>query len=245
MARFRRRGYGRIRRFKRRGSRFGRRRYYRRKAYGRRSGLRKKIQSVVSRNIETKEFAFTTVSIWGNITTTWTEAALSIDTLTQGVQQGQYIGKSIFVKSVTIWGWIKGAQAPDHAADSPFNFIRIIIARWNGEAGVLPLTGLGAHLNDRINKSVDPTYRGMIKKYYDRLILFKNGNLSEQAEGVLTSYGFAHKFIKKRVIFRGRGLRMDRIIPSSRIIISCLSDEATAPFPGFNYGWCVMKYKDA
>jgi len=243
MARFRRRGYGRLRRFKRRGSRYGRRRTYRRKGYGRSSLLRKKIQSVVSRNIETKEYNFTTTSVWGNITATWGEVALGIDSISQGIGQVQYIGKSIFIKRVMLWGWLRGAQSIDHAADDPYNFVRIVIARWSGDSPAYPLTTIGAVMDTRINKNVNPEFRSIQKKYCDRMILLKPNSVSKLEAAV--SYSFAMKFFKKKITFKGRGLRVDRIFPHSRIVISMLSNAPTANYPGFVSGHVIMQYKDA
>jgi len=243
MRRFRRRGYGRVRRFKRR--RFG---GYRRRRYGgrrTRTSLRRIVQSQISRNIETKELSWPTTTHFSAISTAWTEIRFGIDALAQGVGSQQYIGREVCIKAFYMWGWIQGGQTFGHLTDDEYNFFRIVIARWNHSAEMTPFATLGLTINDRINKNVFSTLRMMRKKYCDRMILIKPNRTTNVDDPYSTQHYGAFKFFKKRIVFKGRGLRLRAINPEQCIYVHMISDSVLPTNPGFIYGHIVMKYTDA
>lgn len=229
----RRRRYG--RRFKRRRIR----RRYGRRRFGRRFRSRRT-------RPETKFIDYDlAVAPFNNISSTsWSELSIP-NQIAQGLDREDRLGREITIKSIWIRGIIATGNQPfdEIGPSNDYTFVRVVLASWNGTAGLTPLTTLGYFFTTLIKPSVTQDLR---KKFYDRTFIFQNAQLHA------TLNGYQKQFKKFRIYRRFRkGYRVKWILPNTatsvkrQITLSCISSvvDVTGE-PHITIGQLGVKYYD-
>ena len=136
------------------------------------------------------------------------------------------LGREITIKSIWIRGIIATGNQPfaEIGPSNDYTFVRVVLASWNGTAGLTPLTTLGYFFTTLIKPSVTQDLR---KKFYDRTFIFQNAQLHA------TLNGYQKQFKKFRIYRRFRkGYRVKWILPNTatsvkrQITLSCISSVA-------------------
>lgn len=239
--------YYRRRRFRRRPVRSRFRRFGRRRGYGRLrnrrrygTSIRKQVQNQINRSKELGELSWQlSASGFYSIPNSWLEYHYDQSLLTQASGNNMFVGRSVFVKRFYIFGWMQGGQT-QVVADDTHNFVRILIFRSPHDAGVGLLASYGHNLDSRICRTAHPTtQRWLRKKYCDTKFLLTCKGADADGVGFIP----CHKFFKKRITFKGRGLKWDQGC-GDHLVIAMISDSAAPPNPGFVLGWIVLQFHD-
>lgn len=202
------------------------------------------VQKEIDNRIEDKVMWFKLPTEFPSIGT-WDEA--NIANPIQGDGGSERIGKKINVKSVEIKGTLAGG-ANESAVDDFYNTVRIIIGLWNC-ANNTPMatleTATAGMINSPVKKGVDD-YALLEKKYLDKYIPFGVRTTEKGAGDGYTpdikSFKYYKKFKKPiGIVWSDEG----NTYPNHRLIMSCGSDSAAIPHPGFVAGYCIVHYEDA
>ena len=103
---------------------------------------------------------------FSSISNEWINIPLT--NISLGTDFFQRIGAKILLKSIEFRGVLVGG-ANESAFDDPYNVIRIVLSRWDGEA-VTPFSTLSGHsIHNPINRTIAGC-PGMKSKYYDKYI---------------------------------------------------------------------------
>jgi len=172
--------------------------------------------------------------------TTWTE--INLCNPAQGLTNSTRVGRRIKIKSLEFRGIIAGG-ANESAFDDMYNTVRVVFALWNTTND----TPIGNAL-DRDYPLQSTTYTGaqkLIKKLYDKQIGFQVAS-TEKAAGD----GYAPEVKSIRFYKRFKNLYIEyaddsTTYPNKRLIMSCVSDSAAVPNPGFIGGYTFVKFEDA
>ena len=136
---------------------------------------------------------------------------IPLTNISLGTDYFQRIGSKILLKSIEFKGVLVGG-ASESALDDPYNVVRIVISRWDGEAITPFSTLLGHSIHIPINRTI-ASCPGMKSKYYDKYIAM---NVSSPEKGAGDGYAPS-----ARVVSFKRHLRKEfrlYIVPSQRVI---------------------------
>lgn len=161
----------------------------------------------------------------------------------QGTAKNQRIGTKIRIKSIEMKA-VLSAGANGLITDDNYNVFRIVIARYSGQTAT-PLATASVGLNDPIKKDWSNARGTLITKYMDRYIPL---TVTSTEKGAGDGYAPGLKTVKFFKRFRNFVVQYndDTInYPSSRLILSFISDSAAVTNPGFVAGYCVVRYEDA
>jgi len=169
----------------------------------------------------------------------WTERELNL--VAAGTESNQRTGRRIKLKSLEIKGTL-AAGASGNVLDDPYNNMRIVIGLYDEST---PLTTGSATMFLPIMRTLG-TNGSLIKKYLDKFVAL-NVTSTEKGQGD----GYApqcktFKFYKKWK----KGIFIDYIGTDADdgtkfLYMSCISDSAAVPNPGFVTGYILLKYEDA
>lgn len=191
-----------------------------------RGGLKKTIQNIVSRNIETKVIHHTLTPLLGVPNSTQFLNVLDTFLTTQGVNSNQFIGKEIRLQSLNMNGML---QQHDTS-----NIVRLIFFRARGS--YTPVAGnvqLFHSSNNPLFSTLDRSYVKEVK--FDHLYVLNNDNA-----------GSDHiKLVRKYVNFKNSRFLMKGLADSAQLWYLCyISDSSIVPGPRMNLNM-TMRIKDA
>lgn len=157
-----------------------------------------------------------------------------------GTEYYQRIGAKILLKSIEFKGVLVGG-ANESAFDDPYNVIRIVLSRWDGETITPFSTTLGHTIHIPINRTI-ASCPGMKSKYYDKYIAM---NVSSPEKGAGDGYAASARVISfKKVFNKGIPIVYNASSASEKFFLSMISDSAAVPNPGFVTGYCMITWKD-
>lgn len=197
-----------------------------------------KVKQIIVNSLEKKQKVTKFPDEFDSVTTAWSEVDL-LD-LEEGEQSDQRIGKSVSITSIEMIAVVSGGQV-NGATDDTRDTMRVVIGLYHGGA-VTPLTTAGAALDSPIKPYLF-TRATLIRKYLDKFVtLDTNGADSTGYLPVQKTLKFYKKFKKPIKITWGTD---PDDYPSKKLIMSCLSDSAGVPNPGFVHGYIMVRYIDA
>lgn len=152
----------------------------------------------------------------------------------------QRIGAKISLKSIEFRGVLVGG-ANESAFDDPYNVIRIVLSRWDGET-ITPFSTLSGHsIHSPINRTIVGC-PGMKSKYYDKYIAM---NVSSPEKGAGDGYAASARVISfKKSFKKGIPIVYSPTSASDKFFLSLISDSQAVPNPGFVTGYCMVTWKD-
>lgn len=177
-------------------------------------------------------------SDFGSISNEWINIPLT--NITLGTDFFQRIGSKISLKSIEFRGVLVGG-ANESAFDDPYNVVRIVLSRWDGES-VTPFSTLSGHsMHIPINRTIAGC-PGMKSKYYDKYIAM---NVSSPEKGAGDGYAASARVISfKKTFKKGIPIIYSTVGASDKFFLSMLSDSLAVPHPGFVTGYCMVTWKD-
>lgn len=200
--------------------------------------LKKLVRKEIERDVEHKAVVFDLTGSLPSIGNVWNELVLANPA--QGLTLSNRIGRKISIKTLEINGVLAGGQS-ESALDDAYNVLRVRIALYTGET-VTPCTGVS--LNSPIRKDITPTGKYLIKTYMDKYIPL---NVASTEKGGGDGYAPMCKRFKYFKKF-SKPIEMDYVsdlvVPNKFLIMSCISNSAAVPSPGFVSGWIVIRYTD-
>lgn len=175
---------------------------------------------------------------FSSISSEWINIPLT--NISLGTDFYQRIGAKILLKSIEFKGVLVGG-ANESAFDDPYNVVRIVLSRWDGEA-VTPFSTLSGHsINNPINRTITGI-PGMKSKYYDKYIAM---NVSSTEKGAGDGYAPSARVISfKKTFKKGIPITYGTTSTSDKFFLSMISDSIAVPNPGFVTGYCMVTWKD-
>lgn len=175
---------------------------------------------------------------FSSISNEWINIPLT--NISLGTDFFQRIGAKILLKSIDFRGVLVGG-ANESAFDDPYNVIRIVLSRWDGET-VTPFSTLSGHtIHNPINRTITGI-PGMKSKYYDKYIAM---NVSSTEKGAGDGYSPSARVISfKKTFKKGIPIIYSPTSASDKFFLSMISDSAAVPNPGFVTGYCMLTWKD-
>lgn len=190
------------------------------------------------RGTELKAMALTTPFGFNSIPNTWVETDL-LDRLSQGDDIGQRNGRRVYVRAIEIRGLLAGAQS-NIVTDDAYNNVRIVIGKYTGGIGALaPLSGSGGAIT--LSSAIVPGYgQNCVHVYYDQIHTLQSPG-RDSVGYVATAKGFVVKLKTPMLCtFSGTGVNTNM----DHLVVSCISDSALAPNPGFTFWSAVVYFTD-
>lgn len=162
---------------------------------------------------------------WGSIGNTWAEHD-PLQLVSAGTDIQNRLGRQIYVERLELRGTLVGGQS-NIVTDDAYNTFRIVIASYKGAIGpITPLGTAGIPLHY-------PILQGLLtveKVYYDKTIVVASPGRDS------TGYMPASRYIRITVPIK-RLYNYSQNAASTgmdHLVISCISDSAGAPNPGWN-----------
>lgn len=178
------------------------------------------------------------VTDFSSITSEWINIPLT--NIAQGTDFYQRIGAKILLKSIEFRGVLVGG-ANESAFDDPYNVIRIVLSRWDGETVTPFSTGAGHTIHIPINRILSNS-PGMKNKYYDKYIAM---NVASPEKGGGDGYAASARVVSfKKQFKKGIPITYSTTQASDKIFLSMISDSLAVPNPGFVTGYCMITWKD-
>lgn len=199
------------------------------------------VNRAIDRHMENKIVSQRLNVNFGTITTAWVESTLA--QVQQGTAENQRLGRKIRIKSVFMKGVIAGGTN-EVATDDPYNYVRLILGIYNG-SGLTPLATAGALRDDPIT-TVLGCRSTLRKKLFDKYVTFQVTS-TEKGGGdgytpQLKQIKYYHRFKNGLLINFGD----DNVTYFDKMLfLSCISDSAAAPSPGFIGGYIGLTFEDA
>lgn len=176
-----------------------------------------------------------------SIPSTWVE--VNTCNPAEGANKYGRIGTKIRIKSIEINTVLSGGQN-GLLTDDNYNIFRIVIGKYTGQTAT-PLASASVGLNSPIKKDWNNGRGTLIQKYVDRYIPLDVASTEKGAGDGYTPKLKIFKYYKRFKNFVVTYADDTTNYPSSRLIMSFISDSAAVTNPGFVSGYAVIRYEDA
>jgi len=199
------------------------------------------VKKMIHANIENKYVVSYPSVNFETINDDWTE--FDFCSPSQGDGLFQRTASQISVRSIELKMVMSNGSA-ETLLDDPYNVVRMVIGQYHGSDDA-PLTTAGAGINDPIMTAIS-TKANLVKKFYDKYITLQvTGTEKGQGDGYtpqLKQISYYKMFKKPLRITWGDG---GDDYPSSRLIISMISDSSATVHPGVVNGYIKVMFEDA
>jgi len=210
--------------------------------------MKKTIRRTVISMAETKSAIYNINTLWGTILTAWKDTVLSPS---QGGLSTQIIGRRFEVTGVKLRGILVGGQQ-NTVNDDPWNYIRCMVAVFDGDSATLTATQRWPQLNFgmtspiRLRAPVEPMDGST--QYIRRILADKLWVVKAPAKnstGYMSGTKAVHLSLRfKKPIIINYLNESSTIKPDKYLAIGMCSDSGTFEHPGFLSGSIEWTWKD-